>query len=79
MDGGNYRHVRTVKMPGQLKLDRDAMLAEFVSESLKKGSDAAVNFTFTVKIEDLNIGLKEDEPYIFPVATYVMKAYLIKR
>ena len=79
MGGGEFQHTKTIEVPVQLPLERDAMLAEFVEAAKAQGADAAVNFEFTVHMESVDIGLDELQPYFFQRSTYRMKAYLIKR
>ena len=80
--GGAYwqeKQVSAFSVPEQLPLDRDAMLEKFVMAAKQKGADAAVNFTFDVVIEDVDLSTDGTRMYIFPRATYIMKAYLIRR
>lgn len=79
--GGAYWQEKqvNVSIPEQLPLDRDAMLEKFVTAAKQKGADAAVNFTFDVVIGDVDLSTDGTRMYIFPRATYIMKAYLIKR
>lgn len=42
MGGGEFQHTKTIEVPVQLPLERDAMLAEFVEAAKAQGADATL-------------------------------------